>query len=1035
MRHRHGGLTLLAALLRGLRSRATLTLGAFVLAAVAVASAVVGPAYQASSAQSFLVTRLQHALPVSTGVSITYRPSGDTTSLADELRHTATVGTEHLRGLFGPATVSVESSPDTVRHLFGFPWSGATVLAAKAGACAHLVITGSCPRQPGDVIMREAAAVSAHVKVGDRLPFTGYPGRLRVVGVYSLPNDPAAFWFDESRLTSSAPQAARGGAILFEPGPIITDSATIGRLASESLTFHIDRSLSVDAQTTADDVRRARQAVVDLPQYLTTLHDGRYKATEDNSLQFVLADIEQNRGTARDTVTPAVVSLVLVALALLARLLGAAADQRRHELALGSLRGLSARQMWAFGLAEPVLLLLLATPAGFALGYATTLWLSRRWLVSGIPVSLGTGSAIAGALVLLAAVAASVLAVSGALREPLSAQLAGVRRPGRSGRWVVVTKAALVAAAVVVVAASLTASGRSAPRSTDLVLPLLLAGATGLLVTAGVVQLARWWARRTSGRPGVTGFVASRAVSRRREGSLVILPLTAALAIAVFAAGVYGAADAWRRSTAATEVGAAQAYRSAAPLDQTVALTRELDPQGKWLMAAGVIVQGSYGEKLVLDTSRLARVGVWPSTWTPGLDAAAVAQELGPHGPGVWVQGRSFSLALDNQVNTGTDALGVSLQVQTAGGDSRTMFFGPFKSGESTATTKVSFCRQRCRVDALLIGGPATSATTLSGSASLLAFTEDGRADNPLLDAGAWRPVTSPLGLSAGSTQVSQEGPRLVVRVDTGDSVGIGGITPSDVPAYRPVLMGRTEATKILGGSGDHLVAETDALEGLPITPVGVTDSMPFLGPRGLLIDYTMMTRDQSIPPASTDVYVLARGDTPASVTKALTAHGASSPASLSAAKQVLDQDAYALSLNLYLVAALAAVALALAGLAVNLAVQLPDRRRDAASLRVVGVRRRQIVRAIFVELSAVLGAAGIAGILAGSAAQYIVVRTVTLGVIGDIRTPRVVATLDATRLGVLMAVVLLALVGVSTFVAAVTVQRARAATLRESPR
>ncbi len=384
MRHRHGGLTLLAALLRGLRSRATLTLGAFVLAAVAVASAVVGPAYQASSAQSFLVTRLQHALPVSTGVSITYRPSGDTTSLADELRHAATVGTEHLRGLFGPATVSVESSPDTVRHLFGFPWSGTTVLAAKAGACAHLVITGSCPRQPGDVIMREAAAVSAHVKVGDRLPFTGYPGRLRVVGVYSLPNDPAAFWFDESRLTSSAPQAARGGAILFEPGPIITDSATIGRLASESLTFHIDRSLSVDAQTTADDVRRARQAVVDLPQYLTTLHDGRYKATEDNSLQFVLADIEQNRGTARDTVTPAVVSLVLVALALLARLLGAAADQRRHELALGSLRGLSARQMWAFGLAEPVLLLLLATPAGFALGYATTLWLSRRWLVSGI---------------------------------------------------------------------------------------------------------------------------------------------------------------------------------------------------------------------------------------------------------------------------------------------------------------------------------------------------------------------------------------------------------------------------------------------------------------------------------------------------------------------------------------------------------------------------------------------------------------------------------------------------------------------------
>ncbi len=1029
-------LSLAAALVRGLRSRATLTLGALVLAAVAVASAVVGPAYQASSAQSFLVTRLQAAPPVSTGVSVTSASlPGQDAGYSDRLHHAATVGAGRLAGLFGPATVSVESAADTIGHVFGLPWSGTTVLTAKEGACQHLVLTGSCPRRPGEVLLREGSAASAHVEVGDRLPFSGYPGELHVVGLYSLSSHPADFWFDDSRLKANAPQVggSHGSGLFFEPGPMITDSATLRRLPPGTLTFHSDRFLVVTSATTTDDVRRARQAVIDLAPELRALRDGRYRETSDNALQFVLADIDQNRATARNTVTPAVVSLVLVALALLARLLGAAADQRRHELALGSLRGMSGRQMWALGLAEPGLVLLAATPAGFALGYATTVWLSRRWLVSGIPVSLGTASVVAGVLVLVVAVAASVVAVAGALREPLSAQLAGVRRPGRSGRWVVVTKAALVVAAAVVVAASLTASGRSAPRTTDLVLPLLLAGATGLVVTAAVVQLARWWSRRTSPRRGVTGFVASRAVSRRREGSLVILPLTAALAIAVFAAGVYGAADAWRRSVAATEVGAAEAYRAAGSLDQTVAVTRELDPQGKWLMAAGVITQGSYGEKLVLDTSRLARVGVWPSTWTPGLDAAAVAQELGPDGPGVAVQGRSFSLTVDNEVNAGAGVVGVSLQVQTAAGDNRSMFFGPYPPGESTTRTKASFCRDGCRVDALLIGGPATSATTLSGSASLLAFTEDGRADNSLLDAGAWRPVISPLGLSSGSTQVSQDGPRLDLHVDTGDANGIGGITPSDVPAYRPVLMGRTEATNILGGSGDRLVAKTDALEGLPITPVGVTDSMPFLGPRGLLIDYTMFTRDQSIPAESTEVYVLARADTPASVTQALTAHGASGPASLSAAKQVLDQDAYALSLNLYLVTAIAAVALALAGLAVNLVVQMPDRRRDAASLRIVGVRRRQIVRAIFVELAAVLGAAGVAGILAGSAAQYIVVRTVTLGVIGDIRTPRVVATLGATRLTGLMVVVLAVLVAVSTLVAAVIVQRARAATLRES--
>jgi putative ABC transport system permease protein len=134
-------------------------------------------------------------------------------------------------------------------------------------------------------------------------------------------------------------------------------------------------------------------------------------------------------------------------------------------------------------------------------------------------------------------------------------------------------------------------------------------------------------------------------------------------------------------------------------------------------------------------------------------------------------------------------------------------------------------------------------------------------------------------------------------------------------------------------------------------------------------------------------------------------------------------------------VAALAAVALALAGLAVNLAVQMPDRRRDAASLRVVGVRRRQIMRAVFVEICAVLGAAGIAGILAGSTAQWIVVRTVTLGFVGDIRTPRVVPTLDVPVLSALVAIVLGVLVVIAMVVATMAVRRARAATLRESVR
>jgi ABC-type antimicrobial peptide transport system permease subunit len=162
---------------------------------------------------------------------------------------------------------------------------------------------------------------------------------------------------------------------------------------------------------------------------------------------------------------------------------------------------------------------------------------------------------------------------------------------------------------------------------------------------------------------------------------------------------------------------------------------------------------------------------------------------------------------------------------------------------------------------------------------------------------------------------------------------------------------------------------------------------------------------------------------------------GVSNRTELTATKHLLDQDAYALSLNLYLVAALAAVVLALAGLAVNMAVQLPDRRRDAASLRVVGVRRRQLMRAVFAEICAVLGAAGLAGILAGSAAQYLVVRTLTLGLTSGIRTPRVVPTLDVSRMGLLVATVLAVMVAVATVVASLAVRQGRGSILRESTR
>ena len=76
-----------------------------------------------------------------------------------------------------------------------------------------------------------------------------------------------------------------------------------------------------------------------------------------------------------------------------------------------------------------------------------------------------------------------------------------------------------------------------------------------------------------------------------------------------------------------------------------------------------------------------------------------------------------------------------------------------------------------------------------------------------------------------------------------------------------------------------------------------------------------------------------------------------------------------------------------------------------------------------------------VAGILAGSLAQYVVLRTITLGYVEDLSTPHLVAAVSPLRLVVLAAIAAVVL-GIAAFVSAsLTVRGARGATLRESAR
>ena len=273
------------------------------------------------------------------------------------------------------------------------------------------------------------------------------------------------------------------------------------------------------------------------------------------------------------------------------------------------------------------------------------------------------------------------------------------------------------------------------------------------------------------------------------------------------------------------------------------------------------------------------------------------------------------------------------------------------------------------------------------------------------------------------------DGTGLVV---TADGTGKAALT-SGMGGLRPVVAGR-EAVDRLGRVAAG--AATSTVGGPPPSEaVLVAESVPFLGPEGVLIDYSVLTTNRTVYEEEFEVRVLAAADTPERVTTALAGQGLAVERVYAQERERLDGTAYALALRLYLVASVLVLLMAVAGLVVTTAIQLPGRRMDAAALSVVGVRRRSVLSSVAVEQVVVLGAAAVAGLLAGAAAQLIVLGRITLGQVEEASWPRVVARIDPVLLSGTALVVAVLLGTVALLSAWATVRRARGASLREKAR
>jgi putative ABC transport system permease protein len=1041
VRRPHG----LAVAVRGLRSRTVLTLGTILLAVIGVASAVVGPAYLRAATNSLLIDRLEAAPTSEAGLTWEYDPALTAAASGSEvIAHAKTAAAARAPAEFGPPQVSLVSRRFEVT-LPRFDSPAKFGLRALERGCADLIVSGRCPVRPFEVLVARVDVQRGGLEVGHQIPL---PARSRaaavVVGTYRL--DPAADWFDTSRFDSVPvlPGAEPGSPDVrpYQPAPLITPAGTFDALPAGQWWADVDRPLLIEptfTPATADRLATIAQGERDrrpIRDAGGTLHPAQW-----NGLRGIVDDVEAERQTARDTVLPAALSLSLVALLLLFRLLGESTDLRRPEFALLSLRGWSRRRLWVFGLTEPVVVLAIAVPVGILAGWQATMWLAAAWLHPDLPVTLPTGSILGAAGMLVAGMAAVSFALVHVMREQLREQLLATSRPRAIGRLELVAQAAIVVAAGTGAYAVATRDGRGSPGLLDLLLPVLLALAAGLLAGHLTVLLARQLIRRTRRRPSLTSFLSARRLGRRREATLVVLPLAVALGVGVFAVGVQLAAANWRDSVAASRVGADLAYVSDLTPVQTMALTRRLDPDGEWLMAGAVILNLDGPQIVALDTTRMGTVGVWPSGWGVESGPAGVADRLAPERELPRFEGRDVILDVGNDVRS-RGALQLLVQVRDPTGEVIDVTTGDVPLGDSRVRVATP-CERGCELIGIGLGGPAGSSAQMRGELVIREFSVGGQPLAAGLDEpDTWRPIRPYTGDDDESIVAVDTGTAgLRMHVDT-DGYDFALITPTDVPDVRPVLATSdvtlapapdvADAGLLLGPG------ETDPLEAdIPVRLVGTTEAVPLLGRSGLLIDLTSYTRETyEGGPGTTSTYVLARAGVPGDLLRDLAAAGVQvdEPMSRAAEERALANDAYALSLRLYVVVAVALLVLALAGVVAHLVVEMPGRRHDAAALRVVGVSKRKVARSSVVELGVTLGVAALSGVVAGVVAQRIVLGQIRLGT-ADARSPDVPADMDLSMLGGYLAVTAIGLLLVAATVARASVRRARGAELRESAR
>ena len=781
-------LTFLGLVMRGLRWRWVSSVAVALVAVVAMVGAVLGPLYASSAADSLVREGVSEAAPALTGVLVRAQRAGQTqfdpSDLLDAVSERA--ADPSLDPWYQPATLALtvaDGRPKVRDNPIGI-----AMIGWHRGQCDAVELTsGTCPSGPAQAMISARMAEQFDISLGDYVRLgtraDGANDQVEVVGTYDAATADPAVWGLVSPAQYLPAQAPDGPDRLDE---IVVDQATFTSSSGDvaATSFRALNPTTVHAPE-LPALRSAVESAVAVPP----ASDGTVPRTvASSSLPTFLDALDPELADVAAAAFAVTAALVLLAWFALFLVVSATSEERSGEVALAKLRGMGARSTFMFGLAEPLLLLIVAVPVGLAAAYATNVFITSRAMAPGTDTTITTSALVALAVGFLGGVVAATLASRRILTAPVVEQLR--RTGGRRAR--LARSVAVDAFAIALLVAGIYQLRRGDSDVLALLTPSLIALVMGLLAVRVVPRLARLEVSRTRGSSRVAAFVAASNVARRPGGLRTVVLLSLAVGLTVFAVDGWAVASANRDDVAPAQIGGWDVLhvRSYSAGDLLTAV-RAADPSGTQALAAVATTPGSSGGLIAIDAPRIGAVSAWDPEWT-GSSRDEIASQLQPAQVAAPIPlSGDMSIDVDYQKALGSGAVDFSWAVRDASGLLHTVDLGALQPGTSTVTGDLPMCADApCTLEAFIFT-PTPLASRGAGTV-VISGAQDSSGDVDLTSAGSagWRSgATSVLVRIPPVATVSVEEPgQLVTSFDVeGESAAV---EVADHPTLLPVFVG-----------------------------------------------------------------------------------------------------------------------------------------------------------------------------------------------------------------------------------------------------